>query len=191
MFRTKGILLVTTFLCFPGVISATCPSPRYSALKDTLQSPGYSMGKYPANQSCTYDVRVPDGKRIILDFKRFDILGSMPDCLQDSLEIIPGYGTQPTEQYYRTELQLKSLSKIKSENLRPIQSLNEFFHFNFRCGNLNRSLGKFCSCSNLSMPDKIYTYDNCLTLVFISDGSNQGLGFQAEYTTTDNNVTRL
>ncbi|CAH3191050.1 unnamed protein product, partial [Porites evermanni] len=58
-----------------------------------------------------------------------------------------------------------------------------------RCGNLNISLGKFCSCSDLSMPDKIYTYDNCLTLVFKSDGSNEGLGFLAEYTTTDNNVT--
>ena len=68
---------------------------------------------------------------------------------------------------------------------------SEFFHFNFRCGNLKRSLGKFCSCSNLSMPDKIYTYDNCLTLVFKSDGSNAGLGFLAKYTTTDNNVTRL
>ena len=90
MFRTKGILLVTTFLCFPAVISATCPRPRYSDLKDTLQSPGYSMGKYPANQSCTYDVRVPDGKRIILAFKSFDILGSMPHCPQDSLEIIVG-----------------------------------------------------------------------------------------------------
>ena len=41
------------------------------------------------------------------------------------------------------------------------------------------------------MPDKIYTYDNCLTLVFKSDGSNGGLGFLAEYNTTDNNVTRM
>ena len=90
MFRTKGILLVTTFLCFPGVISATCPRSSYSALSDTLQSPGYSTGNYTANQTCTYNVSVPAGKRIILAFKRFDILGSMPDCLQDSLEIIVG-----------------------------------------------------------------------------------------------------
>ena len=41
------------------------------------------------------------------------------------------------------------------------------------------------------MPDKIYTYDNCLTLVFKSDGSSEWLGFLAEYNTTDNNVTRL
>ena len=70
--------------------------------------------------------------------------------------------------------------------------VNEFFHFNFRCaGDTQISLGKFCSCSNLSMPDKIYTYDNCLTLVFISDGSYEGRGFQADYTTADNSVTRL
>ena len=41
------------------------------------------------------------------------------------------------------------------------------------------------------MPDRIYTYDNCLTLVFKSDGSNQGWGFLANYTTTDNDVTRM
>lgn len=41
------------------------------------------------------------------------------------------------------------------------------------------------------MPDKIYTYDHCLTLVFISDDSNEGLGFLAKYTTTDNNETRM
>ena len=92
MFRTKGILLVTTFLCFPGVISATYPCSSYSDLNGTLQSPGYSKERYPANQNCTYDIRVPDGKRIILafDFKRFNILGSMPDCPEDSLEIIVG-----------------------------------------------------------------------------------------------------
>ena len=90
MFRTKGILLVTTFLCFPGVISATCPRSSYSALNDTLQSPGNSTGNYTANQTCTYNVSVPAGKRIILAFKRFNILGSMPHCLQDSLEIIAG-----------------------------------------------------------------------------------------------------
>ena len=41
------------------------------------------------------------------------------------------------------------------------------------------------------MPDKIYTYDNCLTLVFISDDSYEGLGFLASYTTTDNSVTKM
>ena len=93
MVRTKGILLVTTFLCFLGVISATCPSSTYSDLKDTLQSPGFnSTRKYPPNQNCTYNIRVSAGRRIILafDFEVFDIRGSMPSCSQDSLEIIVG-----------------------------------------------------------------------------------------------------
>ena len=92
MLRTKGILLVTTFLCFPGVISVTCPYSMYTDLKDTLQSPGFSTGKYPANQNCTYDIHVPAGKRIILAFdsERFNIWGSMPNCSEDSLEIIVG-----------------------------------------------------------------------------------------------------
>ena len=92
MFRTKGILLVTTLLCFPDVISATCPRSVYSNLNDTLQSPGFSEGKYPPNQNCTYNIRVSAGKRIILafDFERFNIWGNMPNCSQDSLEIIVG-----------------------------------------------------------------------------------------------------
>ena len=92
MFRTKGILLVTTFLSFPGVITATCPHSSYKDLNDTLQSHGYGTGNYPANQTCTYNVTVPAGKRIILafDLKRFNILESMPDCLQDSLDLIVG-----------------------------------------------------------------------------------------------------
>ena len=79
-------------LSFPGVISATCPRSSYKDLNDTLQSPGYGTGNYPANQTCTYNVTVPAGKRIILafDLKRFNILESMPDCLQDSLDLIVG-----------------------------------------------------------------------------------------------------
>ena len=93
MFRTKGILLVTTFLGFPGIISAACQRLVFSALDDTLQSPGFDgKSNYPPNQNCTYDVRVPDGKRIILDFDfaRFQIWGNMPSCSEDSLEIIVG-----------------------------------------------------------------------------------------------------
>ena len=68
-------------------------------------------------------------------------------------------------------------------------SYSQTFILRFRCS--DTSIGKFCSCSNLSMPDKIHSYDNCMTLVFKSDGSNQGKGFEAQYTTADNNVTRL
>ena len=86
----KEFYLSLHFLCFPGVISAPCPRSRYSDLEDTLQSPGYSTGKYPPKQTCTYDIRVPAGKRIILTFNSINILGSMPNCPQDSLEIIVG-----------------------------------------------------------------------------------------------------
>ena len=71
----------------------------------------------------------------------------------------------------------------------PYTSYSQTFILRFRCS--NTSIGKFCSCSNLSMPDKIHSYDNCMTLVFTSDGSNQGKGFEAKYTTADNNVTKL
>ena len=38
---------------------------------------------------------------------------------------------------------------------------------------------------------KIYSRDNCMTLVFKSDGSKRGRGFEAFYNSTDNNVTKL
>ena len=37
------------------------------------------------------------------------------------------------------------------------------------------------------MPDKIYSLDNCMTLVFKSDGSKRAEGFEAKYTSIDNN----
>ena len=40
------------------------------------------------------------------------------------------------------------------------------------------------------MPNKIYSLDNCITLVFKTDGSKKGAGFEAQYTLIDNN-TRL
>ena len=66
-------------------------------------------------------------------------------------------------------------------------TLNSFI-LHFRCS--NTSIGKFCSCSNLTMP-KIYSYDHCMTLVLKSDGSNEGIGFAAEYTTANNTAARL
>ena len=40
------------------------------------------------------------------------------------------------------------------------------------------------------MPNKIYSLDNCITLVFKTDGSKKGAGFEAQYMSIDNN-TRL
>ena len=38
------------------------------------------------------------------------------------------------------------------------------------------------------MPKKIYSLDNCMTLVFKSDGSKNAAGFEAQYTSIDNNT---
>ena len=38
------------------------------------------------------------------------------------------------------------------------------------------------------MPYKIYSLDNCMTLIFKSDGSKRAEGFEAEYTSMDNNT---
>ena len=64
-------------------------------------------------------------------------------------------------------------------------------HLIFSCDavNGNVSIGKFCSCSTVSVP-KILSYDHCMMLVFKSDGSLKGAGFEAVYNSTNNNLTK-
>ena len=64
-------------------------------------------------------------------------------------------------------------------------------HLIFSCDTIygNMSIGKFCSCSDVSVP-KILSHDHCMMLVFKSDGSLKGAGFEAVYTSTDNNLTK-
>jgi len=38
------------------------------------------------------------------------------------------------------------------------------------------------------MPNKIYSLDNCMTLIFKSDESKRAEGFKAEYTSIDNST---
>lgn len=56
----------------------------------------------------------------------------------------------------------------------------------FRCSGKPLSLGKFCSCSELVMPEKIYSLDQCITVVFRPYGSVPGEEFEAYYTSMDN-----
>ena len=56
----------------------------------------------------------------------------------------------------------------------------------FRCNGESLYLGKFCSCSELVMPEKIYSLDHCITVVFKSDGSVLGEEFEAYYTSMNN-----
>ena len=56
----------------------------------------------------------------------------------------------------------------------------------FRCSGEPLPLGKFCSCSELVMPEKIYSLDQCITVVFRPYGSVPGEEFEAYYTSMDN-----
>ena len=60
----------------------------------------------------------------------------------------------------------------------------------FRCNEESLPLGKFCSCSELVMPEKIYSLDHCITVVFRPNGSVPGEEFEAYYTSMDN-ITEL
>ena len=60
----------------------------------------------------------------------------------------------------------------------------------FRCNEESLPLGKFCSCSELVMPEKIYSLDQCITVVFRPNGSVLGEEFEAYYTSMDN-ITEL
>lgn len=147
----KGILaLILTLFAEFEVVSASCPRQKYEEDKGTLTSPGFdSPSSYGHNMSCTYYINLSPGKRITLEFKTLSILGRMPNCSEDSLEIFVGCDVH----------------------------------------NGNLSIGKFCSCSDVSLP-KILTHDHCMTLVFKSDGSLKGAGFKAVYTSTENNLTK-
>ncbi|XP_022806899.1 exoskeleton protein RP43-like [Stylophora pistillata] len=140
------MLLLSFMLLFssPGASFADCPQSKYDGLTGTVLS--HEGEFYQNNLNCSYDIRVPVGRRAILEFKKLKIAGMMPECEQDSLEIIVG------------------------------------------CNDNSIHLGKFCSCSELVMPEKIYSLDHCITLIFKTDGSGQNTGFEANYTSMDNNT---
>ncbi|XP_074610928.1 tolloid-like protein 1 isoform X2 [Acropora palmata] len=147
----KGILafILTPFVAFE-VASVLCPRQNYEENEGTLTSPGFgSPSSYGDDMSCIYYINLSPGKRITLEFRTLSILGCMPTCSEDSLEIFVGCDVH----------------------------------------NGNLSIGKFCSCSEVSLP-KILTHDHCMMLVFKSDGSLKGAGFEAVYTSTENNLTK-
>ncbi|XP_068738568.1 bone morphogenetic protein 1-like [Montipora capricornis] len=147
----KRILVLISTLSFEHlVLSSSCPRRYYNEPQGTLHSPSFNTSEsYGNNMVCEYNIVLNPGLRIILEFITLSILGTMPNCTEDSLEIFVG---------------LDAIQK-------------------------NASIGKFCSCSNVSLP-KIYSFDNYLRLVFKSDQSMKGAGFEANYT-SDNNVTKL
>ena len=65
-----------------------CPSMDRSG--SVVQSPGYSGGLYPSSTNCTYAIQVAEGKRVSLQVTEFNVLGEMPNCTEDYLEVIVG-----------------------------------------------------------------------------------------------------
>ncbi|CAH3188850.1 unnamed protein product [Porites evermanni] len=66
-------------------ISVSCGS----VVNNTLKSPAYSDGFYPANMSCVYNTWIPYGKAMRLKFQSFD-LASDSECRIDYLKITNG-----------------------------------------------------------------------------------------------------
>ena len=88
----KGILafILTPFVAFE-VASVLCPRQNYEENEGTLTSPGFgSPSSYGDDMSCIYYINLSPGKRITLEFRTLSILGCMPTCSEDSLEIFVG-----------------------------------------------------------------------------------------------------
>lgn len=91
MILPKVPIVISTLFCLSGVISAACPKSSYTASQGTVLSPGFSTSEsYGDDLSCTYNIIVPVGHRITLEFITLSILGTMPNCTEDSLEIFVG-----------------------------------------------------------------------------------------------------
>ena len=87
----KVLLVISILLCLSGVVLAACPNSQYTDSQGTIRSPGFNTSdSYGDNTACTYSIVVPAGRRIILEFKTLSILGIMPNCAEDSLQIIVG-----------------------------------------------------------------------------------------------------
>ena len=87
----KALLVVFAAANIFGVVASDCPKTNYTEMSGTLQSPGYSTpSSYGQNSSCTYNINVAAGYRVELEFTRLSVLGTMPDCKEDSVEIFVG-----------------------------------------------------------------------------------------------------
>ncbi|XP_031562423.1 tolloid-like protein 2 [Actinia tenebrosa] len=62
----------------------------FNGISGRFSSEKESNGFYPNNFSMEYRIQVPSGRRAMLSFKNFSILGSMPNCSEDYVEISLG-----------------------------------------------------------------------------------------------------
>ena len=89
---SKRIPVLISILSFEYfVISSSCPRRDYNEPQGTLRSPGFNTTEsYGNNTVCEYNIVLNPGLRIILEFITLSILGTMPNCKEDSLEIFVG-----------------------------------------------------------------------------------------------------
>jgi len=89
-----GERLLLSLLCLlslPVVVSSGCPTSPFTGSNGHIESPGFNTTQsYDDNVLCTYRIMVPANRRVILEFKKLAILGTMPNCEGDSLEIFVG-----------------------------------------------------------------------------------------------------
>ena len=57
---------------------------------------------------------------------------------------------------------------------------NDYIEIYIGCSFNKRSIGRFCS-ENSQKPFNVHSHDGCLQLVFKTDSSGGGKGFQADY----------
>lgn len=91
-----GKRLLLRFLCLLitrlyVVVFTACPEAPFTDSSGAISSPGFNTSsQYDYNLKCTYRIIVPANRRVILEVKNLSILGVMPDCDGDSLEILVG-----------------------------------------------------------------------------------------------------
>lgn len=86
------LLVLTILLCIPGVVSVpVCPESPFTGSNGTIRSPGFNTSQsYGDNLFCVYNIMVPVDRRVILELKTLSVLGTMPNCWEDYLEIRVG-----------------------------------------------------------------------------------------------------
>jgi hypothetical protein len=84
-----------TFLCLsllwylPG--GASSSDQIFNNSEGSFSSERGKDGFYPHNLNQTqYSIQVPSGKRAKLSFTKFIVIGTMPNCTEDSVEVFVG-----------------------------------------------------------------------------------------------------
>ena len=83
-FCLPSLMLVLSLL---GTSFAKCPPSEYNAPNGTVHHSGSTDDN---NLTCTFNIRVPVGRRAVLEIKKLKVMGRMPNCENGFLEIRVG-----------------------------------------------------------------------------------------------------